>query len=113
MQASLNQQDSESDGTADRSRWMPLHHMRDSMAGPHMDVQEDVSAGVQQQPNPPPPSLPCIPETSEPAATKLLSEGEEGRRGQRFYKHFVESTGGRLTQVSAPTENSILHAYLG
>ena len=102
MQAALNQQDSASDGTADTSRWMPLQHMRDSLT----DVQQDTSAGSQQEQapvSPSPPPLPCIRETSEPPATKLLSEGEEGRRGQRFYKHFVESTGGRLTQVIDPS----------
>lgn len=106
MQAALDRLDSESDGQADPSRWMPLHNVQDTVAGPLTDIVEDPETVVQQQqqqqqnlPSSPPPTLPCIPETSEPPSAKLLSEGEEGRRGQGFYKHFVEATGGKLAQV--------------
>jgi hypothetical protein len=44
-------------------------------------------------------SLPCIPETSSSASCDLGREGEEGRRGQRAYKQFVEAAGGQLREV--------------
>lgn len=100
MQAALDRLDSESDGQADPTRWM--HNVQGAGPGPLTDIVEDPDTVVQQQqnlPSSPPPALPCIPETSEPLSAKLLSEGEEGRRGQHFYKHFVEATGGKLAQV--------------
>ena len=102
MQAALDRLDSESDGPADPMRWMPLHKVQNTVSGPLTDIVEDPDTVVQQQqnmPTPLPQSLPCIPETPEPSSAKLLSEGEVGRRGQGFYKHFVEATGGKLAQV--------------
>ncbi|BDA49651.1 probable calcium-dependent protein kinase 17 at N-terminal half [Coccomyxa sp. Obi] len=102
--AALDRMDSEPDGQAEPPRWMPLHNVQDTVSGPLTDIAEDPDTVMQEQqsmPSSPPPSLPRIPETSEPPSAKLLSEGEEGRRGQHFYKHFVEATGGKLTQEDA------------
>lgn len=110
VQAALNRQDSGADGTADRSRWMPLQHMQDSVVSPATDVEEDISSSRQQhtqsQQSPPPSSLPCIPETSEPPATPQPKDVEEGRQrgGQRFYAQFVGSLGGgKHFQACDPT----------
>lgn len=57
-------------------------------------------------------ALPCIPESSEASMQKSELEGEEGRRGQRAYKQFVEATGGRLEEVCVPSwTKSMCKAY--
>jgi hypothetical protein len=47
----------------------------------------------------PPAALPSIMESSEPASASQSDSEEQGRRGQRAYKRFVEATGAELSQA--------------